>query len=88
MLKMHSVYLPGSPATANFLTAEQKELALFRIQTDSSAIVDEKTSVRVALEVFRMPQAWAWVLIEMVRISHCFEVIPQVGVFPNMCLTF
>ncbi|PSR86970.1 major facilitator superfamily domain-containing protein [Coniella lustricola] len=58
-------YLPPSADTASFLNAEEKELAFFRIQTDSSAIVSEKFVLRDALKIFREPSTFAFLAIEV-----------------------
>ncbi|CUS07362.1 unnamed protein product [Tuber aestivum] len=58
-------YLPISAAKACFLSPEEKELAFYRIQVDSSSIVDEKFDLKESFKVFRMPVVWAWLAIEM-----------------------
>ncbi|EJU04672.1 MFS transporter [Dacryopinax primogenitus] len=57
--------LPRSPATARFLSKEERIQATLRIQHDSSAIIDEKLSLRDALRVFLHPVAWVWMSIEI-----------------------
>lgn len=58
-------YLPKSAATAKFLSVEEKELAFFRIQTDSSSIVAEEFNLRESLQIFRYPSTFAFLAIEM-----------------------
>ncbi|KZO96695.1 putative MFS transporter [Calocera viscosa TUFC12733] len=55
--------LPRSPQTARFLSEEERRQGLLRIQQDSSAIVDEKLSLRDALRVFLHPVAWVWMVL-------------------------
>ncbi|KAI5807054.1 major facilitator superfamily domain-containing protein [Geopyxis carbonaria] len=74
-------YLPQSASRAQFLGAEEKELAFFRMQTDSSSVVDEAFVLRDALGVFRMPVAWAWLAIEVclgVPLQSVALFLPQI----------
>ncbi|KZT59135.1 MFS transporter [Calocera cornea HHB12733] len=57
--------LPRSPDTARFLSEEERRQAFLRIQNDSTAIIDEKLSLRDALRVFIHPVAWVWMAIEI-----------------------
>ncbi|KAK6366977.1 hypothetical protein LTS17_010528 [Exophiala oligosperma] len=57
--------LPYNAASATFLSPEEKELAFYRIQVDSSAVVDEKFDLRTALSIFRHPTTWVILAIEM-----------------------
>lgn len=59
------IFLPYSAAQARFLTENEKKLAFFRIQTDSSAIVEEKFNLREALKILRHPTSWVILAIEM-----------------------
>ncbi|MCJ1396543.1 hypothetical protein MMC18_009434 [Xylographa bjoerkii] len=59
------LYLPQSAAHANFLSEEQKELAYYRMQTDSSSIVNEKFDLRDSLVIFKQPTSWLILAIEI-----------------------
>ncbi|MCJ1420144.1 hypothetical protein MMC32_006501 [Xylographa parallela] len=58
-------YLPQSASHASFLSAEQKELAYYRMQTDSSSIVNEKFNLRDSLTIFKHPTSWLILGIEI-----------------------
>jgi MFS family permease len=58
-------YLPRSAAEAAFLTADEKQIARYRIQVDSSAVVNEKFELRSALRIFRHPTSWLILAIEI-----------------------
>ena len=58
-------YLPYNAATAKFLTEEEKKLALYRMQVDSSSIVDQKFVLRDALQIFKHPTSWMILGIEI-----------------------
>ncbi|KAL4782187.1 major facilitator superfamily domain-containing protein [Aspergillus varians] len=58
-------YLPRSAAEAKFLSPDEKALAFHRIQVDSSAIVNEKFSLREALAIFRHPTTYGFLAIEI-----------------------
>ena len=51
-------YLPFSASKASFLNEEEKKLAHYRMQMDSSAIVDEKFNLRESLVIFKHPTSW------------------------------
>ncbi|CAG7851541.1 Uncharacterized transporter C1039.04 [Serendipita indica DSM 11827] len=75
------IYLPRSTEKARFFNEAEKALAFKRIQTDSSAIVNEKLVVREAIKVFRMPQAWVWLGIEIclgVPLQSVSLFLPQI----------
>ncbi|KAK3384042.1 MFS transporter [Lasiosphaeria ovina] len=70
-------YLPRSAAEAKFLGEEEKSLAFYRIQMDSSSVVGEKLDIRDALQIFRHPTTYCFILIEI-----CLGVpIQSVGLF-------
>lgn len=74
-------YLPKSAAEASFLSAEEKELAFFRIQTDSSSVVDEAFNLREALGIFRYPSTYAFLAIEVclgVPLQSVTLFLPQI----------
>jgi len=58
-------YLPQSASHASFLSQEQKELAYYRMQTDSSSIVNEKFNLRDSLQIFKHPTSWLILGIEI-----------------------
>lgn len=51
-------YLPYSAATCRFLNEEEKKLAYYRIQVDSSSVVNEKFNLKEALKIFKHPTSW------------------------------
>ena len=59
------LFLPYSAARANFLNAEEKKLAFYRIQIDSSSEVDSKFNLREALKILRHPTSWMILAIEI-----------------------
>lgn len=59
------LFLPRSAQHAPFLTPEQKKLAFYRIQIDSSAVVEEKFNLREALKILHHPTSWLILAIEM-----------------------
>ncbi|KAL9594425.1 MAG: hypothetical protein Q9219_007041 [cf. Caloplaca sp. 3 TL-2023] len=46
-------YLPHSAPMARFLTQSEKELAYYRMQVDSSSVVNEKFNLRQSLGIFK-----------------------------------
>ncbi|GAB7363457.1 hypothetical protein MBLNU230_g3729t2 [Neophaeotheca triangularis] len=58
-------FLPYSAAHANFLTDHEKEVAFYRMQVDSSAVVNEKYNLRDALRIFKQPTSWVVLCIQM-----------------------
>lgn len=65
MAVLSFIFLPRSAAQANFLTEEEKKLAFYRIQVDSSAIVEEKFRLREAVQILKHWTSWVILLIEM-----------------------
>ncbi|KAK5132955.1 hypothetical protein LTR08_008318 [Meristemomyces frigidus] len=59
------MFLPRSAATAKFLTEEEKKLAFYRIQVDSSAIVEEPFQLREAVQILKHWTSWMILAIEM-----------------------
>ncbi|ANB11656.1 Tna1p [Sugiyamaella lignohabitans] len=57
--------LPRSPAEAKFLSQEEKDLAFYRIQTDSSAVVGEKINFKDTVKVFLHPVTIGWLFQEL-----------------------
>ena len=58
-------FLPYSAAHARFLDGDEKKLAFYRIQVDSSAIVNEKFSLREAVKIMNHPTSWVILGIEI-----------------------
>lgn len=57
--------MPYDAQSARFLTKEEKELAFYRIQVDSSSVVSEQLNIRSALGIFKHPTSWVILAIEM-----------------------
>lgn len=51
-------YLPYNAQSAKFLTPEEKQLAFYRMQVDSSAVVGEKFNLKSALSILKHPTSW------------------------------
>ena len=51
-------YLPYNAAQAKFLTEDEKKLAFYRMQVDSSSVVNEAFNLRDALKIFKHPTSW------------------------------
>lgn len=51
-------YLPHSAARCQFLNEEEKTLAYYRIQVDSSSEVNEVFNLKDALKIFKHPTSW------------------------------
>ncbi|KAL8732786.1 MAG: hypothetical protein Q9166_002568 [cf. Caloplaca sp. 2 TL-2023] len=58
-------YLPQSAAKAKFLSLEEKELAYYRMQVDSSSVVDEKFNFRESFKIFKEWTSWMILGIEI-----------------------
>lgn len=74
-------YLPKSAAEAAFLNEEEKQLAYYRIQVDSSSTVNEKFKLREALQIFRYPSTFAFLAIEVclgVPLQSVSLFLPQI----------
>lgn len=74
-------YLPTSAAKAKFLNEEEKELAFFRIQTDSSSTVGEAFNLRESLQIFRVPSTYGFLAIEIclgVPLQSVSLFLPQI----------
>jgi hypothetical protein len=54
------LFLPASGATAKFLNEEERKLAHYRLQVDSSSVVDQKFNISEALEIFKHPTTWSF----------------------------
>jgi sugar phosphate permease len=51
-------YLPYSAETCSFFNAEEKKLARYRIQIDSSSEVNEKFNFKESIKIFKHPTSW------------------------------
>ncbi|KAI0466194.1 major facilitator superfamily domain-containing protein [Xylaria cf. heliscus] len=74
-------YLPKSAAEARFLNEDEKALAYHRIQVDSSSIVNEEFNLREALQVFKRPSTYGFLLVEIalgVPIQSVGLFLPQI----------
>lgn len=49
------IYLPPNVKSVRFLSAEEKELAVRRLQVDSSSVVGQKMDLRASLRIFKSP---------------------------------
>jgi len=58
-------WLPHSAADAKFLNEEEKKLAFYRMQIDSSSVVNEKLNIPDALKIFKHPTSWMILAIEI-----------------------
>jgi MFS family permease len=58
-------YLPQNAQSAKFLTVDEKNLAFYRIQVDSSSVVGEKFNLGQAVKIFRHPTSWLILGIEI-----------------------
>lgn len=59
------IFLPYSAARAKFLNEEEKKLAFYRMQVDSSAVVNEKFVFREAVSILKEPTSWVILAIEI-----------------------
>ncbi|KAL9611352.1 MAG: hypothetical protein Q9167_004001 [Letrouitia subvulpina] len=58
-------YLPRSASEAKFLNKTEKELAYYRMQVDSSSIVNEKFNFKDSFSIFKHPTSWMILCIEI-----------------------
>jgi len=58
-------FLPYNAQSAKFLNEEEKQLAFYRIQVDSSSVVGEKFDFRSAIKIFKHPTSWIILGIEI-----------------------
>jgi MFS family permease len=59
------IFLPYSAAHAKFLTEDEKKLALYRMQVDSSSVVNEPFVFRDAIAILKEPTSWVILAIEI-----------------------
>ena len=58
-------YLPRSASEAKFLTEEEKGLAYYRMQKDSSSVVNEEFNFRDSFAILKHPTSWIILGIEI-----------------------
>jgi len=74
-------YLPKSSSEAKFLAEKEKALALYRMQVDSSSIVNEKFDLRESFKIFKHPTSWMILGIEIclgVPLQSVSLFLPQI----------
>jgi MFS family permease len=74
-------WLPHSAADAKFLNDEERKLAFYRMQIDSSSVVNEKLNIRDALQIFKHPTSWLILAIEIclgVPLQSVSLFLPQI----------
>ncbi|KAL8941882.1 MAG: hypothetical protein Q9216_001992 [Gyalolechia sp. 2 TL-2023] len=59
------IYLPQSASTARFLSRSEKELAYYRMQVDSSSVVNEKFHLKDSFRIFKHWTSWMILAIEI-----------------------
>lgn len=62
-------YLPQSASTARFLSQSEKDLAYYRMQVDSSSVVDEKFNFKESFKIFKQ-----WTSFLILGIEICLGV--------------
>lgn len=75
------IFLPYSAAKAPFLSEDEKKLAYYRIQIDSSAVVNEKFVFRDAVKILYHPTSWMILAIELclgVPLQSVTLFLPQI----------
>jgi MFS family permease len=63
-------YLPYSAARAKFLTEEEKSIAFYRMQVDSSSVVNERFVLKDAVKIFQHPTSWLILGMHIIARSH------------------
>lgn len=58
-------YLLRSATEASFLSSAEKELAYWRMQKDSSSVVNEEFNLKESLKVLKHPTSWMILAIEI-----------------------
>lgn len=74
-------YLPHSAADASFLNEDEKKLAFYRMQIDSSSIVNEKFDLKESFKIFKHPTSWMILAIEIclgVPLQSVTLFLPQI----------
>lgn len=74
-------YLPHSASDASFLNEEEKKLAFYRMQIDSSSVVNEKFDLKESFKIFKHPTSWMILAIEIclgVPLQSVTLFLPQI----------
>lgn len=74
-------YLPHSASDASFLNAEEKKLAFYRMQVDSSSVVNEKMNLKESFTILKHPTSWIILCIEIclgVPLQSVTLFLPQI----------
>ncbi|KJZ78516.1 hypothetical protein HIM_01907 [Hirsutella minnesotensis 3608] len=74
-------YLPQGPTEARFLDEDERALAFYRIQVDSSSVVAEKFNLRDSLKIFTYPTSFVFLAIEIclgVPLQSVALFLPQI----------
>ncbi|QDS73858.1 hypothetical protein FKW77_006771 [Venturia effusa] len=74
-------YLPHSAADASFLNEDEKKLAFYRMQIDSSSVVNEKFDLKESFKIFKHPSSWMILAIEIclgVPLQSVTLFLPQI----------
>lgn len=75
------MFLPYSAAHARFLNEDEKKLAFYRMQVDSSSVVNEKFNLREAIKILQHPTSWIILGIEVclgVPLQSVSLFLPQI----------
>ena len=73
--------LPKSASEAKFLNFKEKQLSFYRMQVDSSSIVNEKFDFTESFKIFKQPTSWIILCIEMclgVPLQSVSLFLPQI----------
>jgi len=74
-------YLPHSSSDTSFLSTDEKKLAYYRMQVDSSSVVNEKMNIRESFKIFKHPTSWIILAIEIclgVPLQSVTLYLPQI----------
>jgi MFS family permease len=74
-------YLPHSSSDAKFLNEDEKRLAFYRMQIDSSSVVNEEMNLRESFKILRHPTSWIILAIEIclgVPLQSVSLFLPQI----------
>lgn len=74
-------FLPRDVASAKFLTEEERTLGFLRVQSDSSAVVNEPLKIKDSLKIFAHPVTWGWLILEIslgVPLQSVSVFLPQI----------
>jgi hypothetical protein len=79
-------FLPYNAQSAKFLTPEEKELAFYRIQVDSSSVVGEKFNLKSALGILKHPTSWIILGEQPTPTKHCITATHLTHTGIEICL--